>query len=142
MAKALGVAAVTVKAWKRIEGCPAADSGGRYRVSEWNEWVASRKNASPEEIQTKAGLEMEILKVKLEDKRIELEKKKRILVLKEDITREIHASVFAFRTELESAPGKLAPQVVGLSIAEAELRIQAAIQEALMKLHREEWAKP
>ena len=63
------------------------------------------------------------------------------LVLKSDITNDIHASVFAFRSELESVPGKLAPQVVGLPIAEAELRISAAISEALMKLHREEWRK-
>lgn len=61
------------------------------------------------------------------------------LVLKADITRDIHSATFAFRTEIESIPGKLAPQVVGLSIPEAEIRIAGAIQEALMKLHRDDW---
>ena len=51
------------------------------------------------------------------------------------------AAVFAFRTEMESVPGKLAPQVVGLSIAEAEIRIRSAVEESLMKLHRDEWVK-
>jgi hypothetical protein len=90
---------------------------------------------------SKAGLEMEILKVKLEDKRIELEKKKGLLIPMTEVIADIHSAVFAFRTEIESMPGKLAPQVVGLSIAEAELRIASAVQEALMKLHRAEWAE-
>ena len=141
LAAALDVSASTIKAWKRIPGCPMSDGSGRHRVSEWMKWVEARKGVTPEEQLSKAGLEMEILKVKLEDKRIELEKKKGVLVLKSEIVNDIHASVFAFRSELESVPGKLAPQVVGLPIAEAELRISTAISEALMKLHREEWRK-
>ena len=60
---------------------------------------------------------------------------------KADVIAQIHSAVFAFRTELESLPGKLAPQLPGLQIADIELRLRTAIQESLMRLHRDEWAK-
>lgn len=142
LAKALGVSAATIKVWKRKDGCPSADGGGRYRVSEWEAWVSSRDGITDVEKATKSELEAEILRVKLEDKKLDLALKKRTLEEVDKMRAHHLACVFAFRSELESSGAKLAPQVVGLTIPEAQLRIDSAHNEALMRLHLGEWAKP
>lgn len=143
LARLLGVSARTIKAWKREEGNPGADGSGRYNIREWQEWAAKNKGTESKEVGPISKQEWEIERIKRQVKAqdIDLEERLGKLIPREQVTAQIHAAVFAFRTELESLPGKLAPQLPGLQIAEIELRLRTSIQEALMKLHRDEWAK-
>lgn len=143
LARSLGVSARTIKLWKTIEGNPGADGSGRYCIRDWQEWATKNKDLAPKDSgpTTKQEWEIERIKRQVKAQDIDLEERLGNLIRKEAVTSEIHAAVFAFRTEIESLPGKLAPQLPGLPIAEIELRIRTAIQESLMKLHRGEWAK-
>lgn len=145
LSKALGVPARTLKAWRSV-GAPAPDSSGRYSIEAWEKWAADegRGKANQQTVSgelSKKEWEIQRIKRQVESMDLDLQQRRGTLVLKSDVTRDIHSSVFAFRTEMETIPGKLAPQVVGLSIPEAELRIRSAIEEALMRLHRDEWAR-
>lgn len=60
----------------------------------------------------------------------------------DDVRKEVQEMVYAFRVEILSLPGKLAPRVVGVSVPEAEIRIRDGVTEALMRLHREPWQTP
>ena len=139
LATALGVAASTVKHWKRLPGAPIADPAGRLNVKEWMEWVTKQGKDLPAIGGTKQEWEVERIKRQVDSLDIEIKRKRGELVHIEDVKRWCGQMVYGFRVEVLGIPGKLAPQVVGLTIAEAELRIRSAITDALTKLSREPW---
>ena len=91
--------------------------------------------------QSKSDWEIEKIKRQVAHLDTDLAKKRGELVASEDVRQWVADAVYAMKTELLSIPSKLAPQVVGLTIAEAELRIRQAVHDSLMRLHREPWAK-
>ena len=142
LATLLGVAASTVKTWKRKDGAPIADSAGKYNVKEWMTWASKHGKDTPGlDPQSKQDWEIEKIKRQVADLDIDLAKKRGELVASDDVRQWVADAVHASKTEMLSIPSKLAPQVVGLSIAEAELCIRQAIHDALMRLHREPWSK-
>lgn len=142
LARILGVRAGTVRAWKQRDGAPIGDSSGRYNVKEWMDWAAKHGKETPGlDPQSKQDWEIEKIKRQVADLDIDLAKKRAGLVSNEDVRRWVAEGIHAFKTELLSIPSKLAPQVVKLTIAEAEIRMRQTIHESLMRLHREPWAK-
>lgn len=141
LARELGVAARTIKLWKTIEGNPGSDSGGRYKVDDWRRWAAENGKKVPAGATTKSEWEVERIKRQVERLDLELKQRRGDLVPVEDVKRWAAEMVYAFRTEILGIPGKLAPQVVGLTIAEAEIRLRQAVHDSLTKLSREPWAK-
>ena len=142
LATLLGVAAQTIKSWKSRGGTPVADGSGRHHVKEWMDWAAKHGKDTPGlDPQSKSDWEIEKIKRQVADLDIDLTKKRGELVLSEDVRQWVADAIYATKTEMLSIPSKLAPQVVGLPIAEAELRIRQAVHDALMRLHREPWAK-
>lgn len=142
LAKILGVTAATVRDWKQRDGAPIGDSSGRYNVKEWIAWAAKRgKDSTGLDAQSKQSWEIEKLKRQVADLDIDLAKKRAELVANDDVRRWVADAVHATKTEMLSIPSKLAPQVVGLTIAEAEIRIRQAVHDSLMRIHREPWAK-
>ena len=142
LAQALGVSASTIKHWKSKNGAPIADAAGRHNVKEWLTWASKHGKDTPGlDPQSKQDWEIEKIKRQVADLDIDLAKKRGELVLSEDVRQWVADAIYATKTEMLSIPSKLAPQVVGLTIAEAELRIRQAVHDALMRLHREPWAK-
>lgn len=142
LATLLGVAAQTIKSWKSRGGTPVADGSGRHHVKEWMDWAAKHGKDTPGlDPQSKQDWEIEKIKRQVADLDIDLAKKRGELVANDDVRRWVAEGIHAFKTELLAIPSKLAPQVVGLTIAEAEIRIRQAVHDSLMRLHREPWAK-
>jgi len=142
LATLIGVGVGTVRAWKQKEGAPIGDASGRYNVKKWMDWAAKHGKETPGlDPQSKQDWEIEKIKRQVADLDIDLAKKRGELVANDDVRRWVAEGVHAFKTELLAIPSKLAPQVVGLTIAEAEIRIRQAVHDSLMRLHREPWSK-
>lgn len=142
LAEALKVNRRTIARWLKVPGNPGAQSDGRMNVPAWREWAKLqghkfKEDASP----TKAALECERLLKQNRLLEIELQTRLGELTRNEDMVRWVAELVTAFKTVILSLPGILAPEVVGLTVAEAELRIRQALDEALEQLHREPWKK-
>lgn len=142
LAKALGVAAVTVKAWKRIEGCPVADGSGRFRVSEWKAWALAqgrRIDEQPPGAATKADWEIERLKRVVQRMDMEIAKEREELIPIETLRAWFIPVLLDVRNTLLSIPGKLAAQVPGMEPPAAEAAIRDAINEALTHISSHPW---
>ena len=135
---ATGIPRAVMRYAKRC-GCQAF-VGSRVNLAALLAWLYDPANEKGKAF----GLNVDELKRKkvqeearlLELKREELEG---VLVRLEDVKKWASESVYAFKVEMLSLPGKLAPQVVGLTIAEAELRIRNDITDSLRKMSREPW---
>lgn len=142
LARILGVAARTIRGWKTATDCPIADASGRYDVGEWMEWAAKRgKETPPQGPTTKQEWEIERIRRQVEAMDLDLKIQRGEFVSIEDVKRWASECAGAFRVDMLAIPGKLAPQVVGLTIPEAELRIRNEITEALRHMSRAPWAK-
>ena len=142
LAKVLGIAESTLKAWKRLDGCPSADGGGRYRVSEWKEWAKSQ-NRGPQEPTvgafSKADWEIERLKRVVEGMDITLKERRKELIPIETLRAWFIPVLLDVRNELLTIPGKLAAQVPGMEPPAAEEAMRNAINEALRHISSHPW---
>lgn len=127
------------------DGNPGADASGRYHVAEWEKWALEHgkdtSTSNDPEPGTKKALELERMRYQVDALKLDLDERRATLISAEDTKRWVADIVFAFRTELLSLPGKMAPQMMGLTIAEAEQRLKSACNDVLMKLHREPWSE-
>ncbi len=136
---ATGISRSVIKIAKKA-GCDAFSSN-RVHLAKLLAWMFDPKNGSKGATLTIDDFKRK--KVQEEARLLELKRQKaeRELVSVEDVKRWTAEAVYATKVVLLSVPGKLAPQVVGLPIAEAEIRLRDAVHEALMKLHRDPWPK-
>lgn len=132
----------TIQRWLKLPGNPGSTPDGRFNVSAWREWCVNnghRLLEIDEATPDKQQIEAQILLKKSHLLDIEIKRRLGEVTDNENLTVWIAELVGAAKTVLLSVPGILAPQVVGLSVPDAEQRIREAIDEALMQLHREPW---
>lgn len=143
LAEILGVALTTVDSWTRKNDFPVekspktGDTRWAFYVGDVVEWLVDCAVADvTDEGQDKKLNEMERRKLKAEVERLELkleQEKGRLLDYREVESAGIDCFT-ATKTRLLAIPSKLAPQVVGLDPANAQLIIEKQIIEALEEL--------
>src|ERR1700722_4506646 len=94
----------------------------------------SERTTSTKTAETNAVLKQKLSLLKIEAAEIEVSKAKGSLVAVRDVRSELARLIEDAKTILLSIPSKLAPQVVGLSVPEAEQLIREQIYEALTTL--------
>lgn len=136
LANILGVTRQSIRLWRK-EGAPAAESDGRLNVEAWKAWMKAHGKKGSEDDKTPSKVQLEAKRLLLMNEKLEHE----ISILKGDYTKnsEVEADVRAMVLEakkiLLAMPAAVAPQVVGLSVPEAEKRLRAAVDDALEQLH-------
>lgn len=138
-AAGLGIEKSVLKKAKR-DGAPGF-RGSRVYPLELLPWLRKRSDegrVTSEE--DKESLEREFLKVRIERQRFFFECEKGEFVRAADAGQWATTMVSEFAKVLDAVPSTLAPDLVGVSsIAEAELRIRAALERAKGMLHEGPW---
>jgi hypothetical protein len=141
LADILGVERKTIQRWLKIKGCPQARSDGRYSIPEFREWASKtgRKIAEDDPDDERNKLEVRRLRTICERLDLELEIARGNYTANDEVAREVFRMVATAKKVLEQMPSTLAPQVVGMKVAEAEKRIKDQVDEVIRKLHEKKW---
>ena len=142
LAEILGIERKTIQRWLKLPNCPQARSDGRYSVVEFREWATKtgRKVIDDTTDDEKSRLEIRRLRTICERLDLELEVTKGTYTSNDEVTKSIFRMIGAARKVLAAMPAQLAPQVVGLSIPEAEQRIREQVDNAMKQLHEGKWS--
>lgn len=139
-AAGLGVDKSVLRAAKR-DGAPGF-RGSRVYPEELLPWLARNEESGKQKAETKDDLERQFLKVRIERQLFAFACDRREFVLAADAARWASEMVGEFVKVLDAIPSTLAPDVVGCStVAEAETRLRAAIDEAKRQLHESPWGQ-
>lgn len=141
LATALGLSARTIKGYRLKEGAPIADGSGRYNLDEWKKWLKVHGKEAATDAPTREDWDIRIKQNQVEKLEFDLKVKKGEMLAKDDVNRWVEEIVLAAKTTLLAMPSRLAPDVVCVSIAEAEKRIREAVIECLNKLQRRPWGE-
>ena len=134
LAGILDVDRKTIGRWLKKEGNPGRKSDGRYNVEDWRKFKTQQDGGICDDdidvLREKARnilLQNQLLEHRISVARHEF-------VASTDVEKEVGQMIVAAKTILLSGPQSLAPQVVGVSIPEAETILKDWLHEALSKL--------
>lgn len=134
LAALLGVNRKTIERYKKLPGAPVPRPNGKLSVSEWRAFLASHSVVDDED-------EIDASKEKAKNLRLQNEKlAEQLKILREeyvpivDVERDVGEMIQNAKSILLSGPASLAPQVVGLTIPEAEKLLRDWLHDALSKL--------
>lgn len=132
LAEALGVNRKTIQRWLKRDGHPGTRPDGRYEIPLWKTWARTQGHVfeDAEPVDKKAA-EVKILLQRSELLQIEIDKERDRLMPVEEVRGAFGRMIGEFRVALYSIPGSLAPQVVGLTVPEAEKRLRHALDDAM-----------
>lgn len=138
LANALGVSRRSIWEWRKA-GAPAPAENGRWNIAAWRAWMKANGKTGSEfdDAEFAVAKKATCRRLVLLNQKLEHE----IAIFKgewtknEDVERDLAALAAAAKKVFDLLPAKLAPQVVRLSVAEAEKRIRDAVDDALMQLH-------
>ena len=135
LAGCLGISRQSVYNYSKHRDAPRPKPNGSYRISEWIEFVAQIKGKDPDETLSKPQLQAK--QILLQNRKLEIQNGilEKEYVLAVDVEKWTSDIITSAKTILLQIPSSLAPQVVGLTVAEAELRLKESINEALEQLH-------
>ena len=138
LAKVFKVDRKTIQRWRKEAGFPAPISNGKWDVHATVNWVRAngKSDTIGDALPDLHALKIKQLQLICERLEFELSIKKEEYTLNEDVKQWVGDMVINAKTTLLAIPSKLAPQVVGLDPAEAELRMRLAIDDALTHLHK------
>lgn len=139
LARLLGVTRKTIQRHLKREGNPGARADGRYDVLAWREYLKAFGSAGEDEAdKIDAGRER-ARNILLKNERLEfdLAVARREYVSAEEVEKAVAAMIGTARRRLLSGPPTLAPQVVGVTIPEAEKLLQEWIHSVLSLLHKD-----
>jgi len=142
LARELGVNRKTIQRWLKIEGCPSTASDGRYNVSEWRKWASDNnfKVSGDDDDETKLKLELKRLLLVNQKLEFDMAIKRGEYTLNDDVEAMFVIMVQNAKKVLLALPSNASPQVVGLSVPEAEIRLREIVDEALSQLQKQ-WNK-
>jgi len=133
LSDALKVTRMTISRWSKVPGSPPRTANGRYDVASWKRWAETegrKQPITPDMQQAKART------IRLKNERLEIELK----ALREQYTpialvrkwgQELSEAVTPIIRSLHT----IAPAVVALSTADAEIRLREVEDEILTKLN-------
>ena len=143
LARELGVNRKTIQRWLKKEGCPGAKSDGRYSVEEFRKWANENNLKNEKEGEGDSKLKLEAKRLLLVNQKIEFDLaiKRGEYTHNEDVEAMFVMMIQNAKKVLLALPSNAAPQVVGLSVPEAELRLREIVDEALAQLQKT-WNSP
>lgn len=132
LADALGVNRKTIQRWMKRDGHPGTRPDGRYEIPLWKTWARTQGHVfeDAEPVDKKAA-EVKILLQRSQLLQIEIDKELKRLMAVEEVRGAFGRMIGECRVAFYSIPGSLAPQVVGLTVPEAEKRLRLAIDDAM-----------
>lgn len=135
LAAILKVERKTLLRWRKLKGAPSPRPDGRWDVAAWKAFKATRPAGNRAE--ETDSLDEKARQVRLQNEKLEAQVAilKRDYVPRADVEQWVSGMILTAKGVLLGLPSALAPQVVGLSIAEAESLIRDGINEALGQLH-------
>jgi hypothetical protein len=138
LAKIFKVDRKTIQRWRKESAFPSPLSNGKWDVHATLAWVKTTGKSSTvgDSLPDLHALKIKQLQLICERLEFELFVKKDEYTLNSEVTRWVGDMVMNAKTTLLSIPSKLAPQVVGLEPADAEIRLRDAIDDALSHLHK------
>lgn len=125
----------TIQRWRKEPGFPKALTNGRWDVHATHVWCRANKKTNIVDEPNLHDLKIRQLQLMCDKLEFELHTKKGEFTANDDIKRWVGEMVMEAKTVLLSIPGKLAPVIIGLTPAEAELRLRETVDEALARLH-------
>ena len=122
--------------WK-LPGAPQKNSDGTFDPSACREFILA--NSTSERLLTAADPRLRALKAaeireRTRKLKIHNDAKTETLMLRADHNAIIAGMVSECQRVLEALPQKMAPEVVGLTVPEAEIRLRHAIHESILAL--------
>jgi hypothetical protein len=120
-----------------LEGNPGRTPDGKYPVAAWQEFMNANfasANTSAETQPDKFKLEMEKLRLQNQKLEFELKVKQKDFTSNQDVEIWVGDMVMQAKRVLLGIPAKLAPQIVGMTEVQAELRMKEEINAALLQL--------
>jgi hypothetical protein len=139
LAEILGVNRKTISRWRKIDGSPEPRADGRYHIPSWRQFKIEhgREGAEDDEHNPRQR------KVRLENEKLEVQiailRKEYVSAL--DVEKDTGDMINAAKAILLSGPRSLAPQVVGVSIPEAEKILTEWLHRALSSLQQNPFGK-
>lgn len=137
LARILNVERKTINRWRKLRGAPDPRPDGRYEVAAWRAFKATRRAGSRDGEIDPADEKARQISLQNEKLAVQVEILKRDYVRRVDVEATVSQMIVAAKRVLLGIPSALAPQVVGVAVAEAENLIRDAINEALAQLHRD-----
>lgn len=137
----LEVSRKTIQRYAKHSNAPKPKSNGRLDVEEWREFLAASGVLEDDDLDL---VELKKRKLTLENEKLEfnLQVSKEQFVPSIEVEKDVASLVATAKAVLLSGPSSLAPQVVGLSIPEAEALLREWLHEALSKLCANPLGKP
>ena len=119
LADILGVSRKTIQRHVKNPDAPKTKSDGRMMVGEWRNYLAAKDVIDADDLDTSALKAKQIL---LQNTILQqrIDRNDGLTVLKADVEQDTAAMIEKAKKELFSGPSALAPQVVGVSVPEAE----------------------
>jgi transcriptional regulator with XRE-family HTH domain len=136
LAEMLGVSRKTIQRYAKRDDAPAARSDGRLSVREWREYLGRHDVLGiDEDVSQTEGRARQIL---LQNKKLEIQirEMEAVLVPTVEVEKSVGEMIGAAKGILLTGPAALAPQVVGVSIPEAETILREWLHDALARLHQ------
>lgn len=144
LADAIGVSRVTLHRWrKEMPNFPKAQSNGKWDVREVMEFITAQNLAAkPDDggpLTEKEKLEVRRLQAICERLEFQHACERGDYLAKTEVRRQIAEATHVLRRALRSFRGSLAPEVAGLDVEEAGIRIEKAVDALLAQLHHGVW---
>jgi hypothetical protein len=134
LSEILGVNRKTISRWRKIDGNPGTQADGRYHVASWRQFKIEHGRDGAEDDSDNPRQR----KLRLENDKLEIQiailSKQYVSAL--DVEKEVGDMINVAKSTLLSGPRSLAPQVVGVSIPEAEKILTEWLFRALSALQK------
>ena len=137
LGKALGVTRKSIQRWLKIPNNPGAKADGRYDVMAWRQFAQNQgKKVESDREEDSDFAKEKARNILLQNKKLEFQLK----VLRKEYVEAGQVEVWGAELAMEirkaiMAIHIVAPSIVGLTIAEAEMRLKELEDEILAKLH-------
>jgi len=138
LARALGVERRTIIRHLKAPGNPGKKDDGRYNLHEWRAWLRynGKKGGKTHD---KNALECKRLLLDIERREFELAVERAQYSLNADIEQWFGEFAYTMKQLLDALPGQLAPDVVALTIPDAETAIRKAVEQIKARISTGEW---
>ena len=138
LAEALKVSRKTIERKKKLPGAPKPHPDGRHDVAAWREFLLhNNSHVTIEGAEHLSHTELKCRQILLQNEKLEFQLAilRKEFVSAADVKRDVAEICLQAKKVLLQIPPSFAPQVVGLSVADAEIRLREAVDEALAQLH-------
>lgn len=135
LAVVIGCTRMTISRYARLKGAPRPRSNGRLCVADWRRFLSNQGFSEPGKGDALSLKEQQIL---LQNKLLQqkFDTNARLLVSADQVEQDTANLIATAKSVLISGPASLAPQVVGVSVQEAEVLLKEWLHSALSKLQR------